>query len=288
MTQAIPVFAFSRLSPPVTLGELSAEISWVKPDGSLAKVAEVVAVQNGVATYHGPPLPLGLQFAIRITSSAHGIVFRSGPLRRLPGPPSQVVATNGAIMLYVTSFGFSLSNFGSDGVPEVLVQNLQNLPPPLEYSGLQLGVDWQGHYSVTVNGHLRVAFLRMSFSYTRLFQLLPSVDPGRPTPVVLAQPSGSPRMSGLAIAPYQGVLDALMKHAVEQQLNVALLGLANLDLSLSGLGTSGVINLISVNDLQLSSGGPLDLVSANVGGLGGGWITGLNEVVQSGHQAQLA
>ncbi len=275
MPHAIPVFATSRQG--VSIGDLTLEISWVRPDGTLAKDVETTPVQNGVAVYHGPPLEPGVLFAIRIRSSVGGVVFRSGPLRKLPGPPS-VAVINGAIRLYLTGFSFSLTNFGSDGVPEILVQNLQNLPAPLQFSGVRLGSDGEGHYSVTLFGRVRVLFFAMSFAYTRLFQLVPSLDPGRPTPVVVAQPFGSPSMSGVAVAPYRGVLDGLMKNAVEQQLNTALVGLANLDYDVANPGTFGAINLVSMNNLWV--GGNAQEASLDVGNLGGAWIAGGTVVLQ--------
>jgi hypothetical protein len=278
MPHAIPVVALSR--PEVVIGSLSAEISFVRTDGALAKVVEEVPVENGVAVYSGPPLPPGLLFGVRIRSSERGLVFRSGPLPRLPGPPSQIVATNGTILVYVTGFGFSLTDFGSDGLPEILVQNLQNLTPPMHFQDVRLGTDGDGHYSVTLNASLRLAIFTISFSYTRLFDLLPNTAAGRLLPIVLANPVGSGSMSAIAGAPYRGVLDALIKHAIEQQLDAALLRLVNLDLEVANLGAYGSLSLVSVNDLHLVSVGTQ--AQMEVGGAGGGAITGVQQVLSAG------
>src|SRR5690348_2238878 len=99
MSHAIPISVLAR--PGIDAGRLSAEISWVAPNGNLAKVVETVPIQNGLAVYHGPPPDTGLRFAVSIVSSLRGLVFRSGPLHKLPGPPSPVSAINGAIFLYL-------------------------------------------------------------------------------------------------------------------------------------------------------------------------------------------
>ena len=214
MPHGIPISILTR--PGIDPGNLRAEISWVAPNGSLAKVVETAPIQNGVAVYNGPPPEPGLQFAIRIFSDLRGLVFRSGPLHRLPGPPSPVSVINGAIFLYLSGFSFSLSQFNSEGQPEVLVQHLQNLPSPLRFAGVRLGADDFGHYSVTLIGRVQVAFVSLPFTYTRLFQLVPSTEAGRPLPIVIAQPFGNASLTGAVVMPFQGVLDALMQNAVER------------------------------------------------------------------------
>jgi hypothetical protein len=97
MLHAIPISILTR--PGIDSGCLSAEISWVGPNGGLAKVVESVPIENGVAVYNGPQPERGLQFALRIFSWLSELVFRSGPLHKLPGPPSPVSIINGAISL---------------------------------------------------------------------------------------------------------------------------------------------------------------------------------------------
>jgi hypothetical protein len=87
MSHAIPVSASSH-DPSQPVGDLIAELFWVTADGRIEKEVGRVPVQNGVAIVEDTSLPTGLSWAIRIQRSATpGAVFRSGPLRRLPGPP---------------------------------------------------------------------------------------------------------------------------------------------------------------------------------------------------------
>jgi hypothetical protein len=182
--------------------------------------------------------------------------------------------------VYITGFGFSLTQFGSDGLPEILVQNLQNLPAPLHFQGVRLGADAQGHYSVTVNASVRFGFFSFSLSYTRLFDLTPNSEAGRPLPIVVASPVGNGSMSSVAGLAYRGVLDALIKHAIEQQLDAALARLVNLDLEVAKLGAYGTLSLVSVNNLHVFPVG--NQAQMDVDGAGGGAITGLQQVLSPG------
>jgi hypothetical protein len=278
MAHAIPISILTR--PGIDPGRLTAEISWVGPNGSLAKVVETAPIQNGVAVYNGPQPEPGLQFAIRVFSSLRGLVFRSGPLLKLPGPPSPVSIINGAIFVYLSGFGFSLSQFNSEGQPEVLVQHLQNLPAPLRLAGVKLGADDFGHYSVGLRGSVQLPFMRLPFTYTRLFELVPSTEAGRPLPIVLAQAFGNASLVGAVAAPFRGVLDALMQNAVEQQLNTCLVNMANFDFSVNNVGPAGSISLVTVNAIRILH--VVDQAQIEVGSLGGGAVSGPPVVANPG------
>jgi hypothetical protein len=270
MPHSIPISILTRSG--IDPGSLTAEISWVGPNGALAKVVETAPIENGIAVYNGPPPEPGLQFAIRIFSSLRGLVFRSGPLHKLPGPPSPVSVINGAIFLYLSGFGFSLSQFNSEGQPEVLVQHLQNLPAPLRFIGVKLGADDFGHYSVTLRGRVQLPFVALPFSYTRLFQLVSSTEAGRPLPIAVAEPFSNASLTGAAAAPFRGVLDAMMQNAVEQQLNVCLVNMANLDFSIHNMGPAGSISLVTVNSVGIIR--VIDQAQIDIGSLGGGAVSG--------------
>jgi hypothetical protein len=90
LSHAIPVSAGNSPHTPPAGGQI-AEIFWVTADGQIVDQLTRVPVQNGIALYQGPPRPQGLSWAIRITEELTGAAaFRSGPLLRLPGPPSDV------------------------------------------------------------------------------------------------------------------------------------------------------------------------------------------------------
>jgi hypothetical protein len=229
LSHAIPV---SISNPPgiSPAGDLFAEIFWVAADGQLAKELGGVPVQNGVATYQGPPLEPGLRWAIRIVQTATGgPVFRSGPLGVLPGPPSQVIP-RGRVSIFHTRVGFGLEL--ADGLPEVVTEHLQSLPWPLRFEKAELGADADGHYVVIVRGRLGLFF---HFTYRRALRLVANRDPGRPTPPVLAQPEDTAQSTGVA-GFYRDTLDRAIIDAVQAQLAAALSRLASLELERNGVG----------------------------------------------------
>jgi len=272
MRQAIPVSAFSShiADPPPPIGDLIAEIFWAAADGRLVRELSHVPVQNGVAIYDGPELEAGVYWAIRIRRAAMpGALFRSGPLRRLPGPPSPVVPT-GEVSFLIGGGSFSLTAPGSEGQPEIVAQQLQDLPAPLEFIAVQLAADRDGNYVVTVRARLRIGFLRLRFSYRRAWQLVGNVDPGRPARPVLAVPGGTADISRAYALPYVGVLDWLVKDAVERQLEAAVRWIAGLELDIADAGFSA--ETVSVSEVRVFGFASPAEASASVT-LGAGAIT---------------
>ena len=86
--------------------QISAELDWLTPDGSLAKVVAVAPVVNGAIRTIVPPLPSGLRWGIVLREPTEpGPVFRSGPLQALPTghvPPISVL--DGSISILRESF----------------------------------------------------------------------------------------------------------------------------------------------------------------------------------------
>jgi hypothetical protein len=194
--------------------------------------------------------------AVRIRrDGTPGALFRSGPLPQLPGSPSPEV--NGGIAFLVTPISFSLTTRGSDGMPEILEQELQDLPAPLEFRRVHLTSDQAGHYVVTLHGRLRfgrsfgLQLLAPSFSYRRAFALVGSLEPGRPLPPILAQPVRPPAIRSPVVVPYAAVLDRLMRAAVERQLDAALRWIAWIQTQTEVTGFAP--QTISASDVQLST-----------------------------------
>jgi hypothetical protein len=274
---AIPVFARSDF-PSHPLGELTAEIFWVTATGKVADEVQQVPVQNGVAVYTGPPLPAGLFFAIRIREAgAPGSIFRSGPLHRLPGPPSPVLAT-GAISLVLGGGAFDLTTPGTEGAPELLVERLQELPAPLQFVGVDLTADRDGNYVVSLRGRLRLPIsllgwdlsVRPAFVYRRAWRLVASTSPGRPEPSIHAQPVGTASISPPFVLPYAAVLDQLVKEGVERQLSGAMRVIASFVLAFADAHFG--LQTVSVSTLKLTP--RIDGANASVV-LGAGAITGV-------------
>jgi hypothetical protein len=267
---AIPVLASSGdLAPPV--GALGAEVFEVTAAGQIVQELQRIPVQNGVAVYTGPQLPAGQFFAIRIRQvTSPGAVFRSGPLRRLPGPPSPVVSA-GAISLVVGGGGFNLTSPGTEGAPERLVEHLRDLPAPLEFVGVRLMGDQDHNYVVALRVRVRIGFVQFRFTYQRAWRLAGNLDPGRPELPVLAEPFGTPTISSPLGLPFGGMLDRLMKDGIEKQLAAAM-GLIGTLVLLSAEAPFGA-QTVSVNTLEVFprlDGGANASVS-----LGAGAITGL-------------
>ena len=246
MSHAIPVSISSASGIPPA-GGLFVEIFWVAPDGQLAKELGGAPVQNGVATYQGPPLEPGLFWAMRIVETANGgPTFRSGPLKRLPGPPSQVLP-RGRVSIFHTRVGFGLNL--PDGLPEIVTQHLQSLAWPLRFSRVDLSADADGRYVVTVRG--RIAWL-LSFTYRRALRLVANRDPGRPAPPVLAQPEGPAQVSGANL--YRETLDRAIIDAVQAQLAASMSHLASAELERNGVGFQA--SSISVSAIEVRPIGP--------------------------------
>jgi hypothetical protein len=256
MQHPIPVSASAAGPVPPPVDNLIADIFWVTAAGEVVQELTSVPVQDGIALYDGPSLEPPLAWAVRIRrGGTAGALFRSGPLPQLPGPPSPELS--GGIAFLVTPVGFSLTQHGSDGVPQVVERELRDLPAPLEFSGVELTGDQAGRYVVTLHGRLRFGrrrgppFLAPSFSYRRAFGLVGSLDPGRPVPPVLAQPTRPPAIGSWVALPYVAVLDRLMQAAVERQLDTALRWIAWIQTQSEAPGFGP--QTISAGDVQLST-----------------------------------
>jgi hypothetical protein len=267
---AIPVVASSS-HPSHPVGRLVAEIFAATLFGQVVQELQQIPVQNGVAVYTGPSLPAGRFYAIRLRQvSEPGAIFRSGLLRRLPGSPSPGVPTR-AISVVTGGGLFDLTTPGTEGAPERLVQVLRQLPAPLEFVGVRLTGDRDGHYVVALRGRMRVGFVRLPFTYERRWRLVGNTDPARPERPVLAEPVGPPSISGPHVLPFAAVLHQWMKEGVEQQLAAA--ASVGASLTLASVGFPFDLQTVSVIRLEVFprlNGGADAAVS-----LGAGAITGL-------------
>jgi hypothetical protein len=131
-------------------GELIAEVFFASADGRLGRAHGRFLVRDGGAIYEGPSRPEDLRWAFRVVELASGrAVFRSGPMQRLPGRPPGPGAVK--ILRSGANFGLNLP----DGGPEIVTQQLQSLPAPLHFVGVELGSDNQGQYVITLHGRLQ-------------------------------------------------------------------------------------------------------------------------------------
>jgi hypothetical protein len=249
---------------------LVADIFAVTLFGQVVQGLQQIPVQDGVAVYTGPALPADRFYAIRLRQvSAPGAIFRSGPLRRLPGPPSPEGPTR-AISVVTGGGGFSLTQPHSEGVPERLVEVLRNLPAPLEFVGVRLTADPDGHYVVALRGRVRVGVVRLPFTYERAWRLVGNTDPVRPERPVLAQPVGPPSISAPYVLPYAAMLQHWMREAVEQQLAAAVGVIAIF--TLDAVGFPFDLQTVSVSRLEVFGSGNFTMAGVS---LGAGAITRL-------------
>jgi hypothetical protein len=165
---------------------------------------------------------------------------------------------------------FSLTQPHSEGAPERLVEVLRNLPAPLEFVGVRLTADPDGHYVVALRGRVRVSVFRLPFTYERAWRLVGNTDPTQPARPVVAQPVGTPSISGPHVLPYAAMLQQWMKQAVEQQLEVATRVIAIF--TLDAVGFPFDLQTVSVSRLEVTGSGNL---TTAVVSLGAGAITRL-------------
>jgi hypothetical protein len=231
MAHAIPVSVSGYPGVPVPV-DLVAEVFWVTVNGDLVDQLDRFPVQDGLAVYNGPPLGAPhLRWAITIHDySTASAVFRSGPLRRLPGPPSDTRPT-GRISIFVCGQpNVQLPEIG----PALIASRLESLPPPLQFVGVELGSDDEGHYTVTVRGRLEIADRVLPFVYGRTLRLKGGLDPGRVERVVEARPEGTAKIRGANVRPYATQLDEAITTSVEALFWEAGLYAAQLTMSLAG------------------------------------------------------
>jgi hypothetical protein len=189
-------------------------------------------VRNGLAIYNGPPLvDRFLRWAIALHDYASSsAVFRSGPLRRLPGPPSNTRPTGRVSVFICGKSNLQLPEIG----PHFVAERLASLPAPLQFVVVELGSDDDGHYTVTVRGRLETASRVLPFTYQRALRVVGSLDPGRPERVVDARAEGAAKIRGANVRPYAAELDAAITMAVEALFGAATLTIAQLCLELAG------------------------------------------------------
>jgi hypothetical protein len=206
------------------VGDLIAEVFFATADGQLIRALGRFPVRDGGAIYEGPSRPQDQRWAFRIVELASGrAVFRSGPMQRLPGRPPGPGAVK--ILRSGANFGLNLP----DGGPEIVTQQLQSLPAPLQFAGVDLGSDNQGQYVITLRGRLEVQDRLIPFTYIRPLRLVGSLDPGRHRPYVIAELAGSVTILGANVRPFAATLDAAISNAVQEQLNWAVAHLTRLE-----------------------------------------------------------
>ena len=218
MATTIPVAVRSYPGLP-PLGDLVGDVFAVTRDGVLVRELDRFPIANGAGVYNGPPLPSrALRWAVRVRDygAGGGALFRSGPLRRLPGRgPDPALSTR--ISIFRT--GGTLTLDEGDGLPGILVEHLRaGLLPPLQFAGAELGVDDEGRYLVTVRGRLKIADRLLPFTYRRGLRLDGGLEPGRARQAGVARPEGVAQIRGANVRPFAAALDAEIVAAAEEQL----------------------------------------------------------------------
>lgn len=204
-----PVAAAARTVegvPPVArppVGEI-ADFMWLDGSGEIAKPLEESPIQDGIALLHqNEPLPHGAAWAIAIHDANGVLVFRSGPLPALPGPPSPVNASYVALML---TDGASFGLAPNEGAEALVLEQLHGLPKALRIDSVSLHADSAGREVVVVRGTVKRFLFSQSFAYTRALTLHPSKRPGYPEEVIVAEPAGPASVVGGDIRVFSAAL----------------------------------------------------------------------------------
>jgi hypothetical protein len=205
--------------PPVATPQVAeiADFMWLDGSGEIAKPLEESRIQDGIALLHQTePLPRGASWAITIHDGNGVLVFRSGPLPALPGPPSPVNASHVAVML---TDGASFGLAPNEGAEDLVLERLRHLPNALRVDGVSLHADNAGREVVVVRGAVKQFLFWQSFTYTRALTLRPSTRPGHPAEVIIAEPAGPASVVGSDIRAYSAALDQAIVAGVELVMN---------------------------------------------------------------------
>jgi hypothetical protein len=253
--------------PPV--GEI-ADFMWLDGSGEIAKPLEESPIQDGIALLHqNEPLPHGAAWAIAIHDANGVLVFRSGPLPALPGPPSPINASYVALML---TDGASFGLAPNEGAEALVLEQLHGLPKALRIDSVSLHADSAGREVVVVRGTVKRFLFSQSFAYTRALTLHPSKRPGYPEEVIVAEPAGPASVVGGDIRVFSAALDAAIVAGVELVMNDIARQVADGNLFLNK--ASFPATLVTVTSIAVHPEPGNVGQSINFQGVYGGTITG--------------
>ena len=246
MPSAVPIRVVDEYG--TTVPGMVAVFYWLEPSGRIAKVVEYVPIQSGVALYNGEPLPEGAFFGVTVHKGSGLPVFRSGRLTKLPGPPSEVIATS-----RINVFHFSVgANFGlnsPDGSPELIRQRLSSLPSRLRVEQVRLDADNEGHEVVNVQGSVRRLW-SAPFNYSLARKLRIASEPGHPEDVILIEPAHAGVTTGANLGDLRLLLDRAIVDGVKRALEVAIRHIASLQHLIRG--TDFPSTLVSLTSLTVA------------------------------------
>jgi len=232
-----------------TVPGMVAVFYWLEPSGRIAKVVEYVPIQNGVALYNGEPLPQGAFFGVTVHEGSGLPVFRSGRITKLPGTPSEAVATS-RINVFRSSIGANLGLNSPDGSPELIHQRLSRLPSRLRVEEVRLDADNEGHEVVNVQGWVRRFFWSAPFNYSLALKLRIASEPGHPEDVILIEPARPGVTTGANLGDLRLLLDRGIVDGVKRALEVAIRRIASLQHLIRG--TDFPATLVSLTSLTLA------------------------------------
>lgn len=245
MPSAVPIRVVDEYG--MTVPGMVAVFYWLEPSGRIAKVVEYVPIQNGVALYNGDPLPQGAFFGVTVHEGSGLPVFRSGRLTKLPGPPSEVVATS-RINVFRSSIGANFGLNSPDGSPELIRQRLSRLPSRLRVEEVRLNADNEGHEVVNVQGWVRRLW-SAPFNYSLALKLRIASEPGHPEDVILIEPARPGVTTGANLGALRLLLDRAIVDGVKRALEVAIRHIASLQHLIRGTGFPAT--LVSLTSLTV-------------------------------------
>jgi hypothetical protein len=270
-----PVAAAARTVegiPPVArppVGEI-ADFMWLDGSGEIAKPLEESPIQDGIALLHqNEPLPHGALWAITIHDANGVLVFRSGPLPALPGPPSPINASYIALML---TDGASFGLAPNEGAEALVLEQLHSVPKALRIDSVSLHADSAGHEVVVVRGAVKRFLFSQSFAYTRALTLRPSKRPGHPAELIVAELAGPASVVGSDIRAFSAAHDAAIVAGVELVMNDIARQVADGNLFLNK--ASFPATLVTVTGITVHPEPGNVGQSINFQGVYGGTITG--------------
>lgn len=229
LTHAVPILVVGRAgtTPPPQV----ATFFRVAPDGAIEQELATVPILNDQAVYTGGPLPPGARWAITVHEPGGLPIFRSGSLAQLPGPVSALMPFS-RISVFRPDTPSMVGLADVDGVPDVALQSLQNLPPSLRkvrvdqvlYRG-----DAAGRAFVKVVGRVRsFFFLWRRFTYERVVLPRPNPHPGHAASVALFDSGGPDIATGAPLGTRALDLSAAIGSAILKQLDALLKHIAKL------------------------------------------------------------
>ena len=246
MPRAVPIRVVDENHAAVT--GMVAVFYWLDASGEIGKLLSKSPLRMGWRFITVDRFRMGHFLRSRCTREPVFRLFRSGRLAKLPGPPSEIVATS-RIEVFRASTGANFGLNSPDGAPELVRQRLNELPSSFRIEEVEISADDAGHEVVTVRGQVRQIFWLAPFSYTLPLTLHIASEPGHPENVVTVEPAVPELFSGPPFGNIRALLQRAVTDGVKRQLEAAIRHIATLQQLARGMDFPAT--LVSVTRLNV-------------------------------------